>query len=133
MMRKYKIYCMSPVRLRSVSLSEMLRMALLILCVLFFIGYGLFQARNLIQGPSITLLESLPRVSADRAVVLHGTARNTTALYVNGQEILTDEKGAFSHTLVLENGYTIVTLTGHDRYGRVTTVTRGLVYAPAPS
>jgi Glucodextranase, domain B len=100
------------------------------LLVIVFVGYAGYQARNLIQGPSITLLGEFGAVQRERAVTLIGTAQNVVVLRLNGREIHTDEEGRFEHTLTLENGYTIMTLEAEDRYGRVTDLTRSFIYKP---
>jgi hypothetical protein len=98
--------------------------------VLFTLSYITYQARNLILGPSITLHDTGTTVHQERTIPLTGTTRNITKLTVNGKEIHTDAMGAFSHTLVLENGYSIVQLTAEDRFGRSTSVTKAYVYVP---
>ena len=52
-------------------------------------------------------------------------------LTLNDREIYTDKNGVFTEALVLENGYTVATLTAHDRYGRTQELTETFVYAPA--
>ena len=101
-------------------------------CVFFgivvFIGYILFQARFMLEGPKVTLLDSNSTVFADRVVTLEGSARNIVRMSLNGRQIYTDASGNFKEALVLENGYTIATLRAEDRYGRITDITRGFVY-----
>lgn len=100
---------------------------LILLIILFYI---LFQARNFIQGPHILLTHDVATLSHERVLTVVGTAENVVLLTLNGKEIHTDTHGNFSHTLVLEQGYTIMTLEAHDRFGRVTKIERGVVYTP---
>lgn len=93
-------------------------------------GYILFQARFLVLGPQIALIDEPPAVSNDRTVQIVGTTANITNLTLNGRPIYTDTSGAFSESLVLENGYTIMELRAHDRFGRERTVQRTIVYRP---
>lgn len=104
----------------------------LIILILAGIGwYGAFQARNFIQGPTITLNSPTENVQTTRMVTLEGTAENIISLSLNGRNIFTNETGAFKERLVLENGYTIMTLTATDRYGRKTSVSRPFIYTPS--
>jgi hypothetical protein len=90
--------------------------------------YVHFQARNLIEGPSITLSDTPVTIQHERTLTLSGRAENIVKLTVNGREIHTNERGEFTQALVLENGYTVVTLEAQDRFGRGTTLTREYVY-----
>jgi len=94
-------------------------------------GYILFQARLLIAGPQIVLIEEPPRVVNERFVTLRGHARNITHITLNGRPIFTDQAGYFQEAMMLENGYTIATIAATDRYGRTTAVSREFVFLPA--
>ncbi len=107
------------------------RLCFLILFVLLIASYLVFQSRNFINGPQIAILEPTDSVHHDPTVMVRGTVRNITYLSLNGTEIHTTESGDFSHELVLENGYTIMTLYATDRFGRETSVSRPFVYVPA--
>ncbi len=102
------------------------------LCALsvLVIGYVLFQARNFIQGPVISLADTGSVLHHEHRIGISGNAHNIVSLTLNGKEIHTNASGDFTHTLVLPRGYTIVTLEAQDRFGRTTTLTREFVYAP---
>ena len=95
-----------------------------------FLWYALFQARLLIAGPSLEL-DSLAVTHSERVAVISGTAHNVSSLSLNGRPIFTNDEGYFHESVVLERGYTIMTLRAEDRYGRTAEVTHPLVYAPA--
>lgn len=105
--------------------------ALYILLISAVVGamsaYALFQARHIIDGPLVSLRDELAHLQQSPTVTLAGTAENITALTLNGRTIYTDDQGNFTETLVLPRGYTIVTLTAEDRYGRVHSVERTFV------
>ncbi len=111
---------MSPLILREVSFERPLKIFFIGVCIIFFLSYAALQARNLILGPTIALSESVETIQDERFVTVHGEARNVIVLWLNGQEIHTNERGVFEHTLTLENGYTIMTLEAEDRFGRRT-------------
>jgi hypothetical protein len=119
---------MRPLSLPPVSIERALKFVFLAGCIIFFASYTYFQARNLIHGPSIVLVEEFETVQSDRSLLITGIARNVVVLRLNGREIHTDERGNFSETLVLQNGYTVMTLEAVDRYGRDTTLQRTYIY-----
>lgn len=110
--------------------STLARFVLYALVAGLFLWYALFQARLLIAGPSLEL-EPLGITHTERVVEISGLARNVSALTLNGRTIFTNDAGRFRESVVLENGYTIMTLWAEDRYGRTTKVTQPLVYTPA--
>jgi hypothetical protein len=118
----------------SVHLGTILRLAGIVLLCTFFTWYVLFQARNFINGPVITLSnDAAQHVYHEQSLTLTGNAQNIVKLTLNGREIHTNKHGDFSQLLVLENGYTIMTLFAQDRFGRTTTLSREFVYSPQSS
>lgn len=93
--------------------------------------YVSYQARFLITGPQITMTETLDTRQNTRTIELRGLATNISWLQLNGRPIFTDPSGNFTAAVILENGYTMTTLTAQDRYGRTTTVTQTFVYSPS--
>ncbi len=114
-------------------LRSFLKLVSLTLVALVILGYVAFQARFLIIGPVVHLTTETKPIYNERTIEIAGQAENITDLTINGRPIYTNENGAFSEQLVLENGYTIMTIRAHDRYGRETTLTRSFVYRPASS
>ncbi len=119
---------MRPLSLPPVSIERVLKFIFIAVCIVFFASYTYFQARNLIHGPSIVLTQEFETVQTERALLLEGNARNVVVLRLNGREIHTDERGNFSETLVLQNGYTTMTLEAVDRYGRDTVLERTYIF-----
>lgn len=92
---------------------------LIALLILGATGYGLFEARRILEGPQITISE--PRdgsTVAKGAVILAGTARNISFLTINDKPALTDERGRFAQLLTPPSGYAIFTVAATDRFGR---------------
>ena len=100
------------------------------LLVILFVLYVLFQARFLLVGPVVTLTNEPASVQHERQITLSGVAENITKISINGRSIATDGRGFFSSPIILENGYTIVSIAAEDRYGRETIITRPYVYVP---
>lgn len=95
--------------------------AISLVCVLIVVGYGLFEARKLIEGPQVTI--ETPKngsATSTTAVVISGTADNISFLTINDAPAYTDESGHFSLTLSPPTGYTVFTVAGVDRFGRRT-------------
>jgi hypothetical protein len=100
---------------------------LLLGVILLYIG---FQARFLIAGPQLTLIDEPSSVQNSPVVNLRGSAKNITKISLNDRQIFTDKVGYFDEALVLENGYTIATIQATDRYGREQRIVKEFVYTP---
>ncbi len=100
------------------------------LCVLtLFIGYGVFEARKIIQGPQIILDSPLNGSTiTEPLVTLSGNTKNVKTLSINGRILYIDEKGAWQEQLMLPPGYNIIRLEGVDRFGNKTTEKIELVH-----
>jgi hypothetical protein len=118
-------------RFQGLSFRHLVRYGLFGLVSLLIVLFVLFQARYLITGPRIVITEAPEGPQSERQVFLAGTAYNISRLWLNDRPIYTDATGNFKEALILENGYTIATLRAEDRFGRTTTVTYPLVFAPA--
>lgn len=101
------------------------------LMLIVLVWYVLFQARLLITGPDLVILQEPAVVQTERTITLEGQAHNIAYLTLNGRRIYTDINGYFKEALVLENGYTITTIEAADRYGRTKALSRTFVYVPA--
>ncbi len=122
---------MQPLSLTSITIQHVLKVLSFGVLLFVLMLYLHHQAKSLIDGPELSLTETLERVQHTRTVTLHGAAKNIVSIHMNGKEIYTDEDGRFSRSLVLENGFTIMTLTAKDRFGRSTSLTKEFVYVPA--
>jgi hypothetical protein len=100
------------------------------LCIIVIIlGYGIFQAKNIIAGPKIEVSSPVNGASLGEPLIeIHGTARHISFLTLNGDKIYTDEAGAFREKILLSYGYNIMTLEAKDRFGRKVTKTLELIY-----
>ena len=119
---------MKPLYESSFSVQRAVKILFIVVLAGLMLTYAYYQARNLINGPSIELSSEPSTLQHERTITLAGHTKNITALSINGNPVYTDEKGDFSRRLVLENGYTIMTIEARDRYGRETSLTRSFVY-----
>jgi hypothetical protein len=108
------------------------RVTLLALALFFvlILGYAYFEARNVIQGPSI-VVDTTEQVTVHESLILvRGVATNITELVMNGRIIPTTETGAFEEAHLLAPGYNRVVLFATDKIGRTTEKTVEVVYVP---
>jgi hypothetical protein len=111
---------------RHYSLGNLLYGILIAIVIGLIALYVLFQARHIIDGPMIIVSE-VAYEGTSPTVMLSGTTENIVSLSLNGRPIYTDDEGAWTETVVLPVGYTVITLTAEDRYGRVRSVTKEFV------
>ena len=83
------------------------------------IGYGLFEAHRLLEGPSIIILSPHDgSATANPLLTIEGVARNISFLTINDKSALTDESGHFTKKMSPPPGDATVTVQGTDRFGR---------------
>lgn len=121
---------MAPIKLRYITTPTLLMYGCISIAILLLIAYIVFQARFLIAGPQVTMTFVPDIVQAQRQITLEGKTKNITEISINGRSIATDENGNFSENIILENGYTIVSIEARDRYGRETRHEHQFVYTP---
>ncbi len=126
--------------------------ALIIIILVLLVGYGVREAWPLISGPqlSVSIVPATPSLSSVTSTIssstslastgntvkidtgfisISGTATHTTEVTVDGNTVLTDQKGDFATTLTLPKGGSIITITATDRFGR-TVAERRTVFVP---
>ena len=92
---------------------------LILLAVLAFVLYGLFEARRLLEGPRITITSPADGSAVSEALVrIAGEAHNIAFLTINDKPAFTDEEGRFELLLTPAAGYTVFTVAATDRFGR---------------
>ncbi len=108
---------------------KFLSILLIVFIVLILSGYALFQAKNLISGPILTITEPRDGETVGYNVVdIKGTARNIASITLNDGPIYVDSAGAFAEKLIVTSGYSIIKLSVADRFGRKKTTLLQLVY-----
>jgi hypothetical protein len=92
---------------------------LVALAILAVLGYGVFEARKLIEGPSITITSPQPwSATSTTGVLIAGEAQNIAFLTINDAPAYTDESGHFAELLSPPPGVTVLTVAAVDRFGR---------------
>ncbi len=106
----------------------MIRYALIVVLVLL-VGYGAMEARPIVLGPTLTLINPQSGGLATSTITVSGRVSRAVALSVNGAPVLPNEDGTWSDVLTLPTGSGILTVTATDRFGRSITKTR-TVFVP---
>lgn len=83
------------------------------------VGYGIFQAKNLATGPTLSITSPAQGASVpDEFATISGTAKNISFITLNDNKIFTDESGNWSESILLSSGYNVITVEAKDRFGR---------------
>jgi hypothetical protein len=89
--------------------------------VLLSSAYGLFQARELLRGPVLTVYNPHENSTIEQALfTVHGRAENVIEVRINGRAIATDTEGYFEDTFATPNGLGLMHVAATDRFGRTT-------------
>ncbi|OGC81090.1 hypothetical protein A2943_01445 [Candidatus Adlerbacteria bacterium RIFCSPLOWO2_01_FULL_51_16] len=96
-----------------------MKRGLFTVAVLLLLGYGLFEAWRLLEGPQLSILSPVDgSATSSPAILIEGTAKNIAFLTINDKPSYTDETGHFRQLLSVPPGYTVVTVAATDRFGR---------------
>jgi hypothetical protein len=99
------------------------------LVVIGVIGYSIFQARNLIEGPEIVLKSPETGSTMGNALVsIQGSAKNISYISLNDHQIFVDKDGLFKEELLLSPGYNVWKLEAKDKFGRIVSKKIELVF-----
>lgn len=108
--------------------SRLTKLALGLFFVLV-IGYALFETRNMLFGPSITVPTQTIETH-EQLVTITGQARHISELSMNGAEVVVTEEGAFEEPYLLTEGLNRIVLDARDKYGRRAQKIIEVVYSP---
>ncbi len=94
------------------------------------VGYGLFQARNLLMGPQIYLAspQNGATITHSPLVTIAGKASNISFISLNDRPIFVNEQGDFNEQLLLSPGYNTWTIMAKDTFGRTITKSFSLIF-----
>src|SRR3989344_7814887 len=96
-----------------------IKISIIIITVLCIGGYALYESRNLMEGPKITILE--PKNGStikNQLATIKGETKNISYISLNDRQIFVDEQGIFQEKLLLSDGYNIIKLHVKDKFGR---------------
>lgn len=94
---------------------------IIILLVLSFGFYGISKSWGFLKGPEIFIESPADFQKANKSYLeIKGRAEYVSNLYLNGNQIFTDENGNFKESLLLAKGYNIIIIEAQDKFGRAT-------------
>lgn len=106
-----------------------LKFGIITFAVLLILGYALYKAKNLINGPELFINSPQNGITISRSLVeITGTTKNVNDIKMNDGKIFIDENGVFKEKLLLTYGYNIIKFAAKDRFGRLTEKTLEIVY-----
>jgi hypothetical protein len=80
--------------------------------------YGVFQARVLIEGPTLNVHSPTSGETVTGELLeVRGDTKNVTHVHVNGRPVLLDTKGTFSEKLATPEGYGVILVEAQNRFG----------------
>lgn len=99
----------------------LLRIIAIIIAVAVVGGYAYNRTKSFARGPVIEVTYPTDgAVLKDTVIEIQGIAYNISYISLNGKRIFTEEDGTFEETLLLYEGYNIITLYAQDGFKRTT-------------
>jgi hypothetical protein len=93
------------------------RLFVIIIFVVLLVSYGIFNARNLITGPTIEIFSPGQNTETGENVIdIKGQAKNVTFISLNEKPISVDMEGLFEEKLLLSPGSNIIEIRARDRF-----------------
>lgn len=90
---------------------------LLIVAVLLLIVYGFFNARNMLTGPTLDILNPTNLVETEQNILtVKGIVKNATFISLNEKPIFINQDGIFEEKLLLSPGSNIIQIKARDRF-----------------
>lgn len=91
----------------------------IIVFLVLFLGYAIFEAKKLLSGPSLTILEPKNGQSfTTQNNTIRGTVSNASFIKLNDRQIFVDKNGIFEEPLTLLSGYNILRVEVEDKFGK---------------
>ncbi len=94
----------------------------IVIFLVLFLGYGLFEIKKLVFGPTLSITSPQNGESfREQTVLITGATSNVSFIRLNDRQIFVDKKGVFREPLTLLSGYNIVRVEVEDRFGKKVT------------
>ena len=89
----------------------------IIVSVFLLISYGIFNARNLIMGPTIEVFSPANNTETEtNLLTVKGRAENIVFISLNEKPIFVNKEGLFEEKLLLSPGSNIIEIRARDRF-----------------
>jgi hypothetical protein len=90
---------------------------IVILLALVILGYGFFNARNIIMGPTLEIFSPAKDLETNHnPIEIIGQVKNATFVSLNEKPISIDTEGFFEEKLLLSSGFNTIQLRAKDRF-----------------
>jgi hypothetical protein len=94
-----------------------IRLFVIVVSIMLLISYGIFNARNLIIGPTIEVFSPAKDMETTEDVIdIKGQAENVAFISLNEKPIFVDKEGLFDEKLLLSPGSNIIEIRARDRF-----------------
>lgn len=94
-----------------------IRLFLIVTSVAILVSYGVFNARNILIGPTIEIFSpSKDMETGSNVLTVKGRAKNITFISLNEKPIFVDTEGLFENKLLLSPGSNIIEIKAKDRF-----------------
>jgi hypothetical protein len=94
-----------------------IRLFVIIISILSLVSYGIFNARNLIIGPTVEIFSPIKDMETMQNVLtIKGVAKNIAFISLGGRPIFVDREGLFEEKLLLSPGSNIIEIKAVDRF-----------------
>ena len=109
-------------------ISIWLRNVALILLVLIFSAYAIWQVKGILEPPKLEVY-SPPEgfVTQSLNVIVEGNTNKENKVTVNGKEIMVNEEGHFSNKIDLSKGINTINIVASKKHGKTTEITRNII------
>lgn len=106
-----------------------MKLFVIILSIFLLVSYGIFNARNLIIGPTIEIFNPAKDMETGKnTIVVNGRTKNITFISLNEKPISVDTEGLFEEKLLLSPGSNIIEIKARDRFKKETKKTIRIYY-----
>ena len=107
---------------RGFTAKKILRLGSIILLCVIIVGYAVFRSRDLLFGIRLTVTGVTDGATVtDPVLELAGGARHANEIRIDNQVIPLSEAGSWHDSLILAEGYNVVSIRVTDKFGRVIT------------
>ncbi len=107
---------------RGFTAKKILRWLGIVLLFVVIVGYAVFRSRDLLFGIQFTVNGLTDGMTVDSSILeLKGDARHANEIRVDNQPIPLSEAGSWHDSLILMEGYNVVTIRATDKFGRTIT------------
>jgi len=127
--RQHNFFGRRLVRRRDLwSWPHIVRNTLVVLVILVIVAYIVFSLKNIVADPELRITSPAGDVAtSERQIWLNGETEPEVKLEINGEQLLSDRQGKFSHPVNLRVGINNLKITAIKKYGGQTTIIRQIL------